>query len=149
MKTIAGMLLAVSGIAISTPAGAVTISGTMYEDTVSAQCSTTLDCIVQFPLSSAIAGKFLNVEDISCSGIIGKPFRAGMLFLTDGGLTNIRRKRGLTLAGPNLLGNFSWHEAVKFKISGGPPRVLNIEMFTSESTSTSGECTIVGTISAQ
>jgi len=149
MKAIAGALIAVFCIAVAAPAGAITISGTLYEDTIEVDCSSSTECVASFPLPSAITGKFLNLEDVSCFGIVGQPFRQGALFLSDGNFQNVRRQRGLTLAGPNSGQNFSWHEAVQFKISGGPPRVVHISMVMAAATTMSAICTIVGTTSTE
>lgn len=150
MKRIAGLLAAATCAFGAGPVSALTISGTYYEDSVAANCGTAIGCTADFPLSSAISGKLLNLEHMSCLGFVNKPFSQGLMYLSDGDGINLRRFYGLSLVGPNAGGFFSWHEEVKYKITGGPPRVLNVAMnATAVADWSAVRCMIVGTISAQ
>lgn len=150
MKNIAGLLLAAVYLGFSVPAGAATVSGTYYEDSVDTDCGGDNLCIVQIPLSSAISGKFLNVEHVACGGFAGAPFVRGMMYITDANGTNERRFRALSL--PGVAGNnqFSWHESVQYKITGGPPRIFTLLLSLVQASVTfRTSCSISGTISTQ
>lgn len=147
-----GMLAATFAALILAPAShalAVTISGTMYEDTVSNFCSGTSNCVVLFAeLPSALNGQFVTFTEISCTHESAGKALFAQLFITDNG-TNLRRARGLPVqqvAGP---GAFIY--PLDFKVTGGPPRQMILQFYSlavGTGNFSKASCTIVGRISS-
>jgi len=133
----------------SAPGNALTVSGTYYEDTQSGGCPNSAICTVAFPLASVSAGMFLMLEEISCGVYLQGTVRQASYFLTDGGFsTNARRYHYLDIL-PNE-GGTTFREPTSFKITGGPPRTLVINVVANASqTSITTNCTIKGTLSPQ
>jgi len=144
--------LALAAAALTLPlpgaAGAITISGTYFEDTVQTGCPETSECRVIFPvLPSSLTGTMLVLTEISCSVVSDQPIRSGVLRITDN-LTNDRRPHFLNVSA--LAANTTFRDPMNIKVSGGPPRQLVVTFQTAAVSSLSiAQCTIVGTISAQ
>jgi len=111
------------------PASALTISGDYFEDTASINCANNVfNCQLPFPvLPSALTGKFVVIETVSCTvAAPGSIVRASM-FITDNG-TNPRRTLFFT---PPPSGTLSFSGHVGQKVSGGPPRQMFVQVDTS------------------
>lgn len=146
----ATLALAVAGLVCSHQnAGAVVVSGSLYEDSAQNACGMVDVCAVSFAvLPSVTAGKLVRVTEIGCEFVASLPVRRVSLILTDQGGLNPRRTH--YLPAPNQSGQFTYRTPVDFTISGGPPRQLLLYVVT-ENTSAilNAYCTIVGTVSAQ
>jgi len=145
------VLSALALAAASLPASAYTLSDTYYEDTASSAgvCPDGYQCTISLPLPAALTGKLLTIEWIDCSGQTGAgPISNVSYFVNDGSSASNRRYHGLSFERTPGSNVFSWNKPVKFKITGGPPRVFNIG-FTGPNTWWSITCGIVGTISNQ
>lgn len=135
-------------VGAAAPALAVTISGTYYEDTIQKICNTST-CMVRFDLGAATTGQFLNLHAISCAGTVNGVIGLGQYFISDGDL-NARRMQALSMdktVSPSS--EFSWREAVEYKVTGGPPRSINVLMRASGSSNWQLICSIVGQLTAQ
>lgn len=146
-------LLAASALALldlTGTASALTVSEDYYEDSRNDNCSPGLTCTIAFPLAAASAGKFLHLETIDCFGQNPQGFVSmGQYFLTDNGL-NVRRAHGLSIERTTGPGLFSFNQTVDFKVTGGPPRVLNVSLSSNSSgTSWSFSCSITGRLTSQ
>lgn len=153
MKTLARTMGACALAMCTMPAAAVTISGTYYEDQAVAAnavvCPVSNSCILTFPLSSAIAGKLLTITEIACSGNVSPRVPSAVAFITDNG-ANPRRFRALDVGSPAVGGQFSWaHSAMEYKVTGGPPRSIYVQLTADASTAWAVSCSIVGKISDQ
>lgn len=128
------------------PTRAATISGNYFEDTANINCSNVFNCIMLFPvLPSALTGKFLLLDTVSCNVAAPGNIVSAYTFVTDAG-TNPRRNIYLTAPPPGT-SSFSGH--VGQKITGGPPRQIAVQVNTSVSGSIFVFCTMVGTIVSQ
>jgi len=135
------------------PASAYTLSGTYYEDTIvlPSSCDNFTACIARFELPAATAGQFLYLRTAACFGTVTGQLVRGHIYLSDGlASENARRFQGLALPGRGT-GQFSWREDVNIKISGGPPRVINIFMLKDVGGGawTSVNCSIIGELADQ
>lgn len=140
-------LLAALGVATSTPAFAYTLSDDYFEQEGYGNCLSGDYCAVEFPqLPAALTGKFLTVTEVSCFVRATQPLNYVQLAITDAG-SNVRRERNLN--GNRFSGSFSFNQQVRLKVAGGPPRQLRIYLGTNVNSSTSGDCTIVGTVTNQ
>lgn len=142
-------LAAFATLAAAGPAGAVTISDTYYEDQANAACSAT-DCTLKFPLSAAIAGKILLVQHIACRGSSATTGpETGEVFLSDGDGVNNRRPQPLSMLG-RFSGNFfSFRETLQMKVTGGPPRIVNVRLSKTGTGQISFQCALTGEIANQ
>jgi len=149
MRRTASLALAAFALtAAAGPAFALTISETYYEDQANAACSNT-DCTVKFPLSSAIAGKFLFVQHIACQGTGAALPETGEAFISDGDGVNLRRAQPLGMLGRFAGNYFSFRDRLQMKVSGGPPRVINIRLSKTGSALISISCSLTGEIADQ
>jgi len=137
------MVAGVSLLAGLVPAAAQTISGTYYEDARTNQCSSTAQCKVDFPLPAAIAGKFLFVHFVSCSGSTAQPVAYGQLSISDDG-ANKRRLQALENSGTEVGGRFGIRNQVEYKVTGGPPRVISVTLFSNNGSIWEVQCMITG-----
>lgn len=133
------------------PAPAATISGTYFEDQTVVSCSGVLSCLAWFALPAATTGKFLTLHAISCAGIVTKPLSSGRFWLTDNnpGTTGSRRRHNLSMTGKEAAGQFSFWENVEYKVAGGPPRIINLQINTGVAANFNLECSIVGELTTQ
>jgi len=132
-------------LAATSPLLALTISGTYYEDQQEESCGNISNCTVDFALPSALTGKFLILSRVGCIGVASNPIRFGKLYLSDNG-ANERRTIPLSVDTQPTGSLFSWSDEVEYKISGGPPRTVHVEMGTGAVTGWSITCSITGTI---
>lgn len=137
-------------LACAQPAYAVTVSGNYYEDqAVSAStvtCPISRFCTLTFTLGSSTAGKVLTVTEIACNGSVSQRLGTAVAFLSDNG-GNSRRFRALNVGGQTPGGLFSWSNPMQYKITGGPPRLIHVQLETDTATSWIVSCSVVGTIS--
>jgi len=124
---------ALAPLALALPASAVTLSGSYYEDQAAISCGTGTgadgprkDCTMRFALPSATNGQFLFVEYVACRGSSNFSLESGEIFLSDGVGVSERRRQPLGLNGTYLGGRFNFREEVQMKVTGGPPRMVNI-----------------------
>lgn len=146
MRSIALPGTAAIALLAAVPASALTISGTYYEDQANRTCVTTNYCEAQFTLPS-VAG-FVNLEQVSCSGLVGAQVVSGQIFISDAG-SNKRRYQFLSMTGVQGAGQFSSAEPVKMKVAAGPPRVVHLGIYVSSTLTWTFSCSVVGTLSTQ
>jgi len=129
------------------PASAITLSGTYYEDQIPVVCTAVTSCSYAFFLPSALTGKFLTVTSLSCRGSVSRPLGTGRMEISDGG-SNPRRAQSLSMdQTPTAAGLVSWREQVEMKVTGGPPRQIDLYFTFDGPTTVSLACAIVGTVS--
>lgn len=129
-------------------ASAVTISGTYYEDGKSTNCILESFCLVSFPLSSTITGKLLNVHFVACSGTAPGSLVDGRIFISDTG-ANQRRTQPLEVVGRQVGAFFNFRNEIEYKVTGGPPRQLDLYVVANASGSFTLYCMITGEITTQ
>jgi len=134
-------------LALPSPAGAITLSGSYYEDNASNYCSQLPDCIISFaPFPSSTSGQFITITEVGCIVNSSATFATAYIWITDNG-QNYRRIQPLDTT--RSTGWSSFRQQVNFKVSGGPPRQLLLTVSLGGVTGViSGQCTIIGTISA-
>lgn len=138
-------------LAIASPASALTLSGTYYEDQLHVVCTSQSYCMVAFPLPSAIAGKFLNVHVIACSGGVPGQMRQGEVAITDSAAgLGMRRLQPLALAGRPVVGGvMDWRQDIELKVSGGPPRHILVTLTSPTVGNWSILCAMTGEVTTQ
>jgi len=136
---------------LASPASALTVSGTYYEDQRTVTCTGASFCIVAFPLASSIAGKFLNVHVVACSGGVPGTMRQGEIAVADSAEGEaMRRLQPLGLTGrPVVAGVIDWRQDIEMKVSGGPPRHILVTLTSPTTGNWSLLCAITGAISPQ
>lgn len=151
MKTIA--LLAASVTALMTVhipvAGALTISGTFIEDTLTVNCAGASRCDLNFStLPSTLAGQFVTFTEVSCAADTDTGLSTARLLITDN-LSNPRRPHFFNIE--RSPGPVTFWNALTVKVSGGPPRqmVIILHRQSGAGTTFNATCTLAGTISAQ
>lgn len=135
------------GFSVQPGHAAAVIAGTYFEETNTFSCLNSLNCALFFDtLPAATAGKFLDIDEISCIVDVTQGLARAWLYVSDGG-ANPRRARGLDTP-PKSSPLVSFNNQVHFKIAGGAPRTVSVG-FTALASSNvfSGSCTVVGTIS--
>lgn len=138
---------AVAVLVAAAPASAYTISGTYYEDQIPVTCTAVSSCSYAFFLPSALTGKLLTITSLSCRGSVTRPLGTGRMEISDGG-SNPRRAQSLTMdQTPTTGGLVSWREPVEMKVTGGPPRQIDLYFTFDNTTNVSMNCAIVGVIS--
>lgn len=112
------------------PSPAVTISGNYYEDQKDVECTNLNNyCKIVFPLPSASAGNLLNIHYVACNGYAPSPLTQAYIYIADSPTgTNARRRQSLGLSGRHVDNEFSWRDAIEMKVTGGPPRVIIIDI---------------------
>jgi len=133
---------------VASPAGAVTVSGTYYEDTADVSCpNTDVSCALNFAvLPSSTTGQFLTLTGISCYMYLSQPWIGSVLRITD---TGANERRPHFIEGNRLSGPVYPQRPLAVKISGGPPRQLKLLIVSSAPGTFYAQCTIVGTLSSQ
>lgn len=130
-------------------AGAVTVSGSYYEDTIPRSCSNATTCNILFAqLPASTSGLFVTITEVGCTVFTDKVLTDAFIEVTDAG-TNGRRQHPLDI--PERTGNASFNEHITFKITGGPPRQPRIIIGAGNGAPGLIQtlCTIVGTISSE
>lgn len=146
-KLAIAVIVAAGLVGFHRSAAALTVSGTLYEDSVQLACGPASSCLLTFSvLPPSTTGKLVRIADVSCEFVASQKVTGVRLLLTDQGLNE---RRPHYLPSPNQSGQFTYRSPVDFTITGGPPRQLWL-VINAESTSNilNGSCTIVGTISA-
>jgi len=138
-----------------TPAHAVTVSGTYYDDVVQVTCNNTTTCEVPFPLSTAIAGKFLNVRFLSCGmqapGVLNLS-TIGIADAASASALSANYRRAQWLGAPSasrVSGQVDFRQELQMKVSGGPPRHIIVTLSAATSGSWSVGCSITGEIATE
>lgn len=135
-------------LACTSPASALTISGTYFEDSginvCSSNCTGATVLFNVFP--AQLNGKFVNLTEIGCFMTASQAVTGMAVYVTDNG-GNSRREHPLNAT--NRSGFWSFREPINFKITGGPPRQPSFFFQTNVGATLSARCTIVGTISDQ
>lgn len=148
MKQIIYMLAAL-GITVSGPASALTISASYYEDQLEVSCSSASFCDAVFSMS-AIAGKFLNIHFVACAGTAPGSITTGSLAISDLPTgAGYRRLQPLGFVGYRGPGSFSVRDQVEYKVTGGSPRHVDVQLGSTAPGSWNLKCTITGELSTQ
>ena len=143
--------LAVSAIAASALFGlpqighALTVSGTLYEDSAETTCHGAKACVLHFTVAPSItAEKNIHITELGCDMVMSQPMTRLRMFVTDQG-DNVRRIHPLEPR--SKTGNYTFRELVDYTFTGGPPRQLAIQIDTAVDSNSFGViCTIVGSV---
>lgn len=149
-------VMALALVGGASPASAVTISGSYYEDQAAISCGSGLppdgprkDCTMRFALPSSTGGQFLFVEQVACRSSSNFSLESSEIFLSDGVGINERRRQPLGMNG-TFRGSWSnFREEIQMKVAGGSPRMINITVVQSGQGSMGLWCAITGTLVPQ
>lgn len=146
MKFLAASAITASLLA-ATPqiAYALTVSGTLYEDSAETTCNGQTACALSFSVAPTItAEKNIRITELGCDMNMSQSVIRLRMFVTDQG-DNVRRFHYLEPR--NKTGRYTFREPVDYIFTGGPPRQLAIQFDTAAASATfSVNCTVVGSI---
>lgn len=149
VQRISTVVITALAAAASTPAVAVTVSDTYYEDQVEVNCSSASFCDAHFSLA-AIPGKFLNLHFAACGGTPPGEVTTGSLRISDTASgSSSRRLQVLGLVGYTGPGTFSVRDQFEYKVAGGSPRYVHVQIAATTAGSWNMKCAITGEISTQ
>jgi len=101
---------------------------------------------MDFVLPSATTGYFLTLTEIGCSGATATQLISMTLSISDNG-SNVRRIKPLDPGNPFT--TFSLSDRFTYKVSGGPPRVVSVNLQQKTAGLILVGCMITGTLAPQ
>lgn len=139
-------------MAALSPARAVTVAGTYYEDAIGFNCGGLSQCLVQLnELPDIGRPYFLTVTEVSCRAIVQQGMQSISILIanTTPGDSNFRREHFMSASSALSTQEFRFREEVNLKLAGGPPRTVVLRILANAaSIPFSGGCVIVGVISS-